>query len=605
MSSNQTTGNVPSGTPSDLNAKLKEGLTHHQSGRLAEAEAAYRQILQQDPNHSIALCMLGIIAQAMNKQESAIELFTKSIEINPNFADAHCNLGASFMATGQFEDALKSFSKALDIKPDYLNACVNRGIVRQKMGQDDQALSDFQSAQRLAPQSPEILFHLANQLRLLNQQTDALSFCDAALAAKPDFVPALELKGTLIQATGQTVQAVAIFDAALKLNNNVPGLHINRANCLVFLERYDEAMANLNTALQLQPQNALAHSTKGVLLRLLGKPREAEAEFRAAISLDPNYAEAHQNLSFALLDQGIIDDAFTEYEWRWHIPNTAFPMRDYENPLWDGNSDLSDKTVLLWPEQGPGDVVIWAACIPDIINRAKHCIINVYPKLVPLFERSFPDAEIRPDSGTFDASQNDFDMHLPMGSLFKCLGLTPSSQQERYLTPDPARITYWRERLSKLGAGPYVGISWKGALITDARSPNYTKVPDWSQILQNPAVFINLQCGDRKEELEQFESRYGVTVHDMADLDLYDNLDDVAAFCAALDVVISVSTAVAPIAAAVGTTTWLLCWQQSPWNNFLLKARGPDVTDYERKTGDGWEPLFETMTERLQKLARP
>lgn len=591
--------------PSALDLKLKEGLLHHQNGQLAKAEAAYRHILQENPNHSIALCMLGIIAQAMNKHEQAIQLFSKSIEINPAFADAHSNLGAVFMANGQFSDALKCFTAALEIKPDYLIACVNHGIILQKLAQHDLALSSFQKAHRLAPHSPEVSFQLANQFRILNRNNEALDCCINILATNPNFIPAIELKGTLVQATGGTTEALTVFNQALSLNNGVPGLHINKANCLVILERYQEALESLDHALSLQPQNAVAHSSRGVLMRLLGKPIDAEKEFRAAIAIDPAYAEAHQNLSFALLDQGLTQEALEEYEWRWQIPNTAFAMRGYEKPVWDGLTDLSEKTILLWPEQGPGDIIIWAACIPEIIKRSKHCIINVYPKLVSLFERSFPGADVRPDTGAYQKSQNDFDVHIPMGSLFKCLKIAPTAQQDAYLIPNPARVAYWQKRLSQIGPGPYVGISWKGALITDARAPNYTQVTDWAQIMQSPAVFLNLQCGERSDEIKQFQDQYGATIHEMDDLDLYDGLDDVAAFCAALDVVISVSTAVSPIAAAVGSATWLLSWQQSPWNNFLLKARGPDVVVYERRTGAPWTPLFDRMAAQLQSSPPP
>ena len=603
MSTNQPTGPAKTGTPPPLDSKLKEGLIHHQNGRLAEAEAVYRHILQTNPNHSVALCMLGIIAQATNNNEQAIALISKSIEINPNFADAHCNLGAVFSSENRLQDALKCFERALELKPDYLNASTNKSLILQKLGEFDAALRGFQYAHTLSPQSPEILFHIADLQRLLLKYDAALLNCNAALKINPNFVSALELKGTLIQAGGKTSEAISIFDTALKLNDQIASLHINKGNCLVILEQYDEAIECLNLALSLQPGNAAAHSNKGVLLRLIGKPQEAEQNFRDAIKIEPNYAEAHQNLGLALLDQGHTEDAYEEYEWRWRIPNTAFKMRDYAAPLWDGTLDLAEKTLLLWPEQGPQDVTIWASHIKEIVSRAKQVIINTYPKLVPLYQRSFPTALVRPDATPYDKTQNDFDLHLPMGSLFKHLRPDLKSQnQDAYLIPDSDRTTYWRQRLVEIGPGPYVGISWKGALITEARSPNYTEVEDWSGLIRKKATFVNLQCGKSAVEIGEFEHQHGVKIHDFGDLDLYDNLDDVAAFAAALDLAISVSTAVSAITAGVGTPTWIISWETSPWNNIILRSRGPQLTYYNRKTGQSWEHVFTSMADQLQVL---
>ena len=98
------------------------------------------------------------------------------------------------------------------------------------------------------------------------------------------------------------------------------------------------------------------------------------------------------------------------------------------------------------------------------------------------------------------------------------------------------------------------------------------------------------------------ERELGITVHNFDDLDLFDGLDDVAALSAALDLSISVSTAVVAITAGVGTPTWVIAWQQSSWNNFLLAPRGPDVTRFERNTGETWDAVFAAMAERLRDL---
>ena len=113
-------------------------------------------------------------------------------------------------------------------------------------------------------------------------------------------------------------------------------------------------------------------------------------------------------------------------------------------------------------------------------------------------------------------------------------------------------------------------------------------------------LFVNLQCGDYKNDLAIAKRDFGVIVHNFDDLDLYDDLDDVAALSKALDIAISVSTAVAAITAGVGTRTWLVSWRQSAWNNILYAPRGPSVTSFERNTGKTWDAAFEKIAERLK-----
>jgi hypothetical protein len=104
-----------------------------------------------------------------------------------------------------------------------------------------------------------------------------------------------------------------------------------------------------------------------------------------------------------------------------------------------------------------------------------------------------------------------------------------------------------------------------------------------------------LQSSDFRDDLAAIQAEFGVTVHNFEDLDHYDNLDDVAALSAALDIVVSVSTAVSAITAGVGTPTKLAAWRQSAWNNILLAPRGPSVEAFERNTWEPWDNVFQSV----------
>lgn len=427
------------------------------------------------------------------------------------------------------------------------------------------------------------------------------------LAADPEHPEALGLLGVIAQATSHHEAAVELISAAIAVKPNYADAHGNLGAVFLGLQRHEEALASFDRALAIDPNHAEAHNNRGVCLRWLGQPEESITSHREAIALDPEYGEAHHNLSFALLTTGQEKEGLDEFEWRWQAPSFTFTMRNFSEPMWDGATDLKGKTLLLWPEQGPGDMIIWASRLKDIISRAGRCIVQVYPKLLPLFARSFPGAVFRTDHGPEDtghenAASEDFDFHLPMGSLFRHLQPTPALPVDAYLLPDPERVAFWKQRLVGLGPGPYVGISWTSGIVSPERAPNYTRMDDWLPLFRQPAQFVNMQFGDCLDELAYARKKFGIDVHTFDDLDIFDDLDDLAALAKALDLVISVSTIAAPLAAGVGMRTWLAAWRQSPWHNFLLSARGPDVTRFERNTGETWDAVFAAMAGRLRDL---
>lgn len=591
-------------TASSIKTHLLDALNHHQTQHWAAAENAYKRVLAEDPNHSIALCMLGILKKDAGHFDEAANLLTKSIAIKPDYPDAHCHLGAVYANLQNQSEALRCFDRAIALKPDYLDAIQGKGMLLQLLGNHDDALVCFLEAIKLSSAPGALHLRTSDLLRLLNRPDAALDHLNTALLTEPRNAEVLIRRAALLQESSRLPEALSDLDLAITENNALPGAYINKGLCLILMQRYEEAEASYDRALLLSPENPQAHSNRGVLMRVLGRYREAIQHFRTAVTLAPDYAEAHQNLCFALLNIGQIDEALSEFEWRWKTSRAAPLHRAYDKPLWDGKSDLADKTIMLWPEQGPQDVTIWVSCLADLIARAGHCIIYIYPKLVALYQRSFPQADIRPNTGHPEQHQIDFDVHLPLGSLFRYFPPDQNSEsnQPAYLIAAPERVQYWRNRLEALGPGPYVGISWKGVYVNDIRKPNYTDVADWAELIRMPAIFINLQSGSATSELGCFEQQHGVRIKDFEDLDLFDDLDEVTALVAALDVVVSVSTAVSALAAGVGTETWVVAWRQSPWHNILLKSRGPNVSYFERNTGERWDGAFATLSQRLHAL---
>lgn len=443
---------------------------------------------------------------------------------------------------------------------------------------------------------------LAMQHYSAGRLTEADGICTQILQAEPNQPDALHLLGIIAYHVSKIDIAIELITKALTIKPKYAEAHNSLGNVLREQGKLNEAVAAYKLALNIQPNYTVAHNNLGLSFQDLGQMEEAVASYRAAIKINPDYAKAHFNLGFALLAEGKSKEGLDEYEWRWRTGISAPRDRCFSQPKWDGVSDLKGQTMLLWGEQGPGDMCIWSSCVPLVATQAAHCILECSSKLIPLFARSFPNVDVRPEYEGPDMKRNDLDCHLPLGSLFRHFipDLTDAKKTKAFLVPDPDRVAYWRNELKKLGSGPFIGISWKSPLMTAERSRNFTKLTDWYGVLSNcNATFVNLQCKDYKKDTAAAKHDIGVTIHDFPDLDLYDDLDDTAALSRALDLSISVSTTAGAITAGVGTPTWMIFWRQSSWNNFLLAPRGPSVKHFERNTLESWDAVFASITEHF------
>ena len=261
-------------------------------------------------------------------------------------------------------------------------------------------------------------------------------------------------------------------------------------------------------------------------------------------------------------------------------------------PFWDRTKKLKGKKILLWSEQGV-DTVNWCARIPFISSQAKNCILECQEKLVPLLARSFPDMEVRLNRKS-DLEKTDFDFHMPLGSIIKHFlpEITKIKRNEPFLVPDKARIDFWKERLKSIGNGPYVGIAWKSSNMSAMRMPNYAPLSAWSPLFNlKDVIFVNLQYSDFEDDLETIANTFGAKVHNFKDLDLYNDLDDMAALSAALTVTVSTIGAIPLITAGVGTLTKLNVEAECVEQYFALSV-GPSVDIFEKNTWEPWEDIF-------------
>ena len=562
-------------------------------------------LIQRFSMSAILFNIQGIILKDLKEFDLSRLSFEKAVALKPNFADAYNNMGNAFKAQGELEKAIVAYKKALAIKPNYASGYYNLGVVLTEQGKLEEAVETYKKALVINPAYVDAYYNLGAALKDQGKPEQAVEAYSKALAIKPDDANILNNMGITFKEQGELEKAIETFNMALAIKPDYAEAYNNLGVALKEQGNLEEAVEIYKKALLIKPDFAAAYTNMGNALKDQGKLEQAIETLNTAIAISPDDAEAHHYLSFALLNTGRLKEGLDEAEWRWKIKSDVSGERRFLQPLWDGKVSLQNKRILVWCEQGIGDIIRCSSLLPLISSQAQHCILECPQKLIPLFSQSFPNIEVRPENRSLDLKRDDFDFQLPTGSLHKhfLAEVTRNTKPSAYLVPDPIRLNFWKSRLSSLGSGPYVGISWKSSLMQGERLKFYAPVFDWGPLLKlENTTFINLQYVDAEDDLIQIRDEYGVTVHNFDDLDQYNKIADVAALCAALDCVVSISNAVPTISAGVGTPTKYAVPAIYDWDNIIGNPVGPTVDIFKRNSHSPWSNVFALIAKDIAKL---
>ena len=614
-----------------IDQALQQGIEAHKAGQVQEADRLYTAILKAQPKHPDANHNMGVLAVGVGKVQEALPFFKTALEANPATAQFWLSYIDTLIKLGKLADAqaVLDQAKSKGAKGDGFDKLEQR---LKDAGQEP--LEANQIASEPQPKQPNILdsLKLDQALKLAKKKAKAGSPEEAkriyqdiltkfpknkrasdglkglagktvGKASKDQNPPQDQLQSLInLYSQGQLQQALKQAETLIPQFPQSATLFNIQGAALKGLGQLDASVEAYNKALAIKPDYDEAYNNMGNALKDQGKLEEAIDAYNKALAIKPDYAEAHMNLSFLLLNTNRLSDGFAEQEWRWKTKERLKDKRYFSQPIWNGKTSLKGKRILLWCEQGIGDTINWSHCLPFLASQAQHCILECQEKLIPLMARSFPNVEVKAENRSLDSKRDDFDFHLPMGSLFQHFvsKISSSGKADAFLVPDPVRVNFWKKRLHSIGNGPYVGISWKSSDMKRSRLPNYAPIFELSPVLTLPGItFINLQSTDFYDDLAKVKNDLGISVHNFDDLDHYDNLDDVAALSSALDLVVSTHNALPIITAGVGTPTWLASWEQSSWNNILFSPHGPHIRKFQKNTWEPWDGLFRLISQDI------
>jgi Flp pilus assembly protein TadD len=453
-------------------------------------------------------------------------------------------LGIALERAGDFANSVQAYQSALKLLPDHAEVANDLGRLAFRLGMPPQAESLFRHFLARHPDHPEGANNLACAIRDQGRHAEAVDILRPAIVKSPEIPMLWNTMGTIVSDQGDFANAVVFFEEALRLDPGFPKARYNLGNSKLLRGDAEGAIGDCEAAL-------------------------------ACVLAEDERQMMRLARSTILMGLGRVGEGWDDYEARLHPQFNERTQFLFDQPRWEPGSDLEGKTLLVVGEQGLGDEILFANTLPDVLERlgpSGRLIIAVEPRLMPIFQRAFPKAEVGAHAtyllggkfargAPFLDAEKGIDLWTPMGSLLREFRRSVDAFPDRraYMAADPARVAHWREVLRNAPAGPKVGLLWKSAVSKDARHRYFSPFQTWGPVLAKKGVsFVNLQYGDCAEELAAASRDFGVEIWSPPGIDLKQDLDDVAALCCAMDLVVGFSNATLNIAAACGVPNFLI-----------------------------------------------
>ncbi|CAL77986.1 putative TPR domain protein; putative O-GlcNAc transferase related protein [Bradyrhizobium sp. ORS 278] len=586
--------------PVSAGVLYEAGLQHLGSGRLLDAQMCCEQALATDPNHADSLALMGIIALQTGQHDHAVAWFSRAIRQNPKI-DYLTSLGFTLKQMGRLDDALAVFDKAIQLKPDDAELWKHMGGVLLAQNRGADALLSYQHALKINPAHREAAWQCGLLLQEGQRDEEAVHAFTLCLAQQPTDVPSLQMRARSFRRLRRYDDCLADCQRARTLAPDDPLTCNNLGDAFVCLRRYEEALVWFDRALALRPGFVDVLLNRGFALLQLLRFEEAATVYRDILAREPDNAKAAWQLAHVELQCGNYQAGWARREARWAMPDFSPDYPRFSQPKWLGREDIAGRTILIEEDEGFGDNIQFARYLPMVAARSAKVILVVREPLRQLMAGVEGVSQCL--AFTPDLQRPAFDMHCPIMSLPLAFGTTLETiPPAGYLPPLPAdRVAAWEQRLGSHDR-LRVGLVWSGnphqANDSNRSMPLSTLLP----LLEVEADFISLQKELRpadKALLAQERKIRDVTA-DLTDF------AETAALMTCLDVVVTVCTSAAHLAATLGRPTWIMLPYLADWR--WLRDREdspwyPSARLFRQDAGRRFEPVVARVRGELAAKA--
>lgn len=547
-------------------------LSHNEDDELANT--TLKQAVIADNHYAAAFYDLGLLAkQIFQQSEQAKDYFTRTLAIDSNHLNAHTELAILLFNSKAYEDAIPHFLVA--VKDNQTNFTLFSGLIRCciRLRQFNEGLVFCDQANEYFPQQPELFFFYGECLRGINAHQQSIAALNKAISLVADYADAYASLAFTYRNSGQ----------------------------------FEEALTSINNAIQINPDKSDYFNAKGLVYEELMALEDALGCFNKAYELQPDYYAVVWHRALVKLLLFDFETGWQDYVFRFQ--SGAQEKRDFPFQEWKGES-LKGKKLLIYAEQGLGDELMFASCITDIMGQAESCIVDCCAKLENLFQRSFPTVMIKTSNQDEDCQWiNEVDVDYQVSVADLPLHFRTSWEQfprQPYLTASNEKTQHWQKKLDALEGTLNVGISWVGGAHKTRRHWRSFALQTLLPILSQQGInFISLQYTDCVDEIDHFEAKNGIKVHHWQQA--IDDYDETAALVNALDLVISVQTAIIHLAGSLGKPAWVMVRNNPEWrygaNGETMPWYGSIKLFRQQQFGD-WVAVVEQVSEALKQLIK-
>ncbi|OGV50490.1 MAG: hypothetical protein A2X49_14855 [Lentisphaerae bacterium GWF2_52_8] len=576
-------GEIP---PGEL---LRSALRLQLHSCLDDAEKLYRASLASDPENDEVLYLLGVLLHHKGASKRALSFLRKAVQLAPRNHVYFSALAQASVAAGEHAAAIEAYEKALSLQtPPYPEHYNSLGALCQNWGRLDRAEFAFRKSLELAPQYPEAHYNLGNILMLTGRLDEAVKSYDRALSLRSDYPRAYNNKGNALKGLHRIEDAITCYENALALAPDSSEPLINLANCYQELGDFNQALNCYNKALVFSPDFAEAYTNLGNVWKNMCNPTVALMFYEKALSLNPNCVETLLNRAFSLLLLERFEEGWREYEWRLHKAELKSLFKA-GLPRWDG-TEAPDKGILVLAEQGYGDSIQFARYIPLLRPLCGRIVFQCQKPLHRLIS-SLPgvDALVSPEESEGHPEIKRCALQIPLLSLPGLFHAAPGNiPSEPYLSVPSELLSKWSARLASLPRGLKVGLCWAGSPTNTNDRNRSMPFRELSPLFEISGVhFFSLQKGPASADAAAMNAEANFSDWTSE----WEDFADAAACVSGLDLVISVDTAAAHLAGALGKPVWLLLpyspewrWLQkredSPWYPSMLLFRQYEWGDW-------------------------
>lgn len=473
------------------------------------------------------------------------------------------------------------------------------------------AITLYEQVLGLEPNNYVATFNLGNIAKKLELYDLAVRMFQATLSLKPDSIEAANNLGIAFHKLERDDEAIEIYQMVLAQHPKSPETWLNLGLSVMALGDREKAKIFYNEALSIKPKNVPALANLAELEAESGNFELAIQFIDRALKLDKKNPQLQYNKALSILALGHLEEG-------WDLLKHRLKIKYHHNLRpWNGQN-LKGKRVVISAEQGVGDQLMFAGCIQDVIDIAESVVIEVEKRFVPLFDRTFPQATVKPynfskvgGAGNFnyDWDVNSMHFQIPMLSLYKHFRPTIGDilvDQPKFVAND-SLINKFKNKINKDGEGIKIGFCWRGKVDSKFREKQYPQSDLWENLFalkkKFPNIrFYNLMYDECQKEVDYYKSKFGIDliIHD--ELDYRNDIEEVAAITSQMDYMVSVVSFPGILAAGLGVKTFVIGMEPS-W--LLLGSKElvfMNSVNYSTKLAlDPWGIAIEKLVLNLEK----